>query len=302
MPQALGTTSNQHDPAQLIANQPMPLKYLQTAGATMGQVPTFNGTTVVWGSGGGSGILLQTSGTTNGSQTVLNLTQGAGMSIIDNGSGTITFNNTGPNGSGAANRVAFWTSASIIDDSADFLWVQATKVFSVGDLTSTGNDTRFILDDPSLRTDLYTQDLYVRGYNANVVIFSEATNTYADVNLGDCSSAYGGTRLSVRSSDSHIVGYTDGLFQILNVGNTDEIFRANISTHEVFLGDIPGTGNGTRITVQDSLSKIALEAPVIRMQFLPTYANNAAALGGGLVAGDLYYTNVGGDGILKVVI
>lgn len=35
---------------------------------------------------------------------------------------------------------------------------------------------------------------------------------------------------------------------------------------------------------------------------LQAFANNAAAVGGGLVAGDLYYTNSGGDGIVKIVI
>lgn len=49
MNQAKGTTSDLHNPAQLIAGEPMPLKYLQTSGATSGQVVKFNGTTAVWG-------------------------------------------------------------------------------------------------------------------------------------------------------------------------------------------------------------------------------------------------------------
>lgn len=52
MIQAKETTSDTHNPAQLISGEPLPLKYLQTLGATTGQVPTFNGTTVVWGSPG----------------------------------------------------------------------------------------------------------------------------------------------------------------------------------------------------------------------------------------------------------
>lgn len=56
MNQAIGTTSDQHEPAQLISKQPLPIKYLQTAGATSGQIPTFDGTTVVWQSPSGSGI------------------------------------------------------------------------------------------------------------------------------------------------------------------------------------------------------------------------------------------------------
>lgn len=48
MNQATGTTAEKHIPAMLISGEPLPIKYLQFAGATSGQVPTYNGTTVVW--------------------------------------------------------------------------------------------------------------------------------------------------------------------------------------------------------------------------------------------------------------
>jgi hypothetical protein len=38
----------------------------------------------------------------------------------------------------------------------------------------------------------------------------------------------------------------------------------------------------------------------VRIEGLPTFANDAAAGGGGLVTGDLYVSNVGGDLFLKV--
>jgi hypothetical protein len=41
---------------------------------------------------------------------------------------------------------------------------------------------------------------------------------------------------------------------------------------------------------------------IIRLEGLPTYANNAAAIAGGLVADDVYKTNVAGDGHLRIVI
>jgi hypothetical protein len=49
-----------------------------------GKVPSANLPT-------GSTITLKTDGTNNGSQSVLNLVAGAGVTITDNGSGTITF-------------------------------------------------------------------------------------------------------------------------------------------------------------------------------------------------------------------
>lgn len=49
------------------------------------------------GSGGG-GITLETNGTTNGSQTILNLIAGTGITLSDNGSGGITITATGGGG------------------------------------------------------------------------------------------------------------------------------------------------------------------------------------------------------------
>lgn len=50
------------------------------------------------GSGGGSTITLQTNGTPNGSQTLLNLKQGTNVTIVDDGVGGITINSTGGSG------------------------------------------------------------------------------------------------------------------------------------------------------------------------------------------------------------
>lgn len=40
----------------------------------------------------------------------------------------------------------------------------------------------------------------------------------------------------------------------------------------------------------------------VRLQGLPTYASNAAAITGGLVAGDLFIANVSGEGQLRIVV
>jgi len=52
------------------------------------------------GSGGGIGLLLQTNGVNNGSQSLLNLQQGTNVTITDNGSGTITISASGGGGGG----------------------------------------------------------------------------------------------------------------------------------------------------------------------------------------------------------
>jgi len=53
-----------------------------------------------WAAGGGSGPTLQTNGTPNGSQALLNLAQGTNVTLTDNGTGTVTIDATGGGGSG----------------------------------------------------------------------------------------------------------------------------------------------------------------------------------------------------------
>lgn len=70
---------------------------------------------------------------------------------------------------------------------------------------------------------------------------------------------------------------------------------------------IDGAGNlsqSTPVTANTILSwSGASFAWVDKNNFtLTEYADNAAAIVGGLVVGDLYYTNVAGDGIVKIVI
>lgn len=54
-------------------------------------------------------------------------------------------------------------------------------------------------------------------------------------------------------------------------------------------------GNNVGINKLTPLSKLSVVG-------LPEYSNNAAAVAGGLTAGDFYYTTDGTDGLLKVVL
>lgn len=87
-------TFDQNEPALLIDNNPIPIKYLQYAGATSGQVPTYNGTTVVWGSPGGFTLpTSETDSTTTTGDSVLftesTLTTGNGIRVLGT-TGTFT--------------------------------------------------------------------------------------------------------------------------------------------------------------------------------------------------------------------
>lgn len=65
-----------------------------------------------FGSGGGGSITLEVNGTPAGSQTLLNLVQGTGITITDDGSGNITFTATG-GGTGTVTTVSVVTANGI---------------------------------------------------------------------------------------------------------------------------------------------------------------------------------------------
>jgi len=62
------------------------------------------------------------------------------------------------------------------------------------------------------------------------------------------------------------------------------------------------TGNGTTTALGANNNGVIIRGDHVNHTSIASYANNAAAIAGGLNVGDEYYTNVGGDGILKVVI
>ena len=76
---------------------------------------------------GGAGVILETNGVLNGDQTLLNLQEGENITIVDNGSGTITISAVGGGGEGTVTSVgltmppAFNVSGSPITGAGVFL-------------------------------------------------------------------------------------------------------------------------------------------------------------------------------------
>jgi hypothetical protein len=140
---------------------------------------------------------------------------------------------------GDANLVGNGTQI-YVDDGGQFV--------KIGDVNSISNGTRWELDDVNLRTDFYTQDFYLRGYTNEIGIFAEITATYADVSIGDLSSAFGGTAFRVMSSADEIRGTTDGFFNLKNTSNELYFYAAE---NLIVLGR-NSSGNNTNFSIDDT--------------------------------------------------
>ena len=84
----------------IMQNGGTPIGAAITLNCSTGLTCTNSGGTVT-ATASGTSLSLETNGTPNGSQTLLNLAQGTGITLVDNGSGTVTIASTG--GAGAAN-------------------------------------------------------------------------------------------------------------------------------------------------------------------------------------------------------
>ena len=78
--------------------------------------------------GGGGGITLETNGTPNGDQTLLNLVQGSNMTITDDGFGNITFDAAVGGGGGLLSGNATQVSAGVYTTS-----ITGVTGYSAGD-------------------------------------------------------------------------------------------------------------------------------------------------------------------------
>lgn len=206
---------------------------------------------------GGSGTTLNTystvieiSGTTggvslNGEYTFPLVDGAAGEVMTTDGAGNLSFTAAATGtvtGTGNANQVTYWSGATSITGSNDFSWDPVTKVFTVGDVASTGNDTEFTVDDQ-------TQE--------------------------------------IRNA-------TDGQFNVTNSNGSNYYLAFDTATKIFKLGDIDSVGNGTYIIINDVSS-------TVQISNVPTYANDAAAILGGLSTGELYKTTTLGITSLNIV-
>lgn len=101
------------------------------------------------GSGsGGAGLILETNGVLNGSQSLLNLQQGTNVTITDDGSGTITISATGGGGGGTG------TVTSVALTAPNAFNVSGSPITGAGTLalSASGDSTEYIDGSGNLQT------------------------------------------------------------------------------------------------------------------------------------------------------
>ena len=79
------------------------------------------------------------------------------------------------------------------------------------------------------------------------------------------------------------------------------LFKIQCKNTPILIGD-DGTGNDTKIILEDNIKQVQFQGLHFNYIGLQDFANNAAAITGGLSTGDLYYTNSGGSAVLKIVV
>lgn len=124
------------------------------------------------GGGGGGSLALQTNGTPNGSQTLLNLAGGVGVNITDDGSGTVTVSSAQGfiSGNGSPAGVAFVQAAAGTGDSLAFTnSVVSGNVLAVAFKTE-GDPTGITVTD-TVGTS-YTLAASITGHANNLVVYT----------------------------------------------------------------------------------------------------------------------------------
>ncbi len=105
---------------------------LSTTAPGAGQCLTYNGTAITGAScGSGTAITLQTNGTNNASQTLLNLVAGTNVTLANSG-GNVTISAAGGTGApgGAATQVQF-NNSGVFGGSANFTWNNTSNTLTV---------------------------------------------------------------------------------------------------------------------------------------------------------------------------
>lgn len=118
-----------------------------------------------------------------------------------------------------------------------------------------GTGTRLEMSDANLRTDLFVQDFWIRGYNSNVAFFSEITATGVGLLIGDGSGVFGDTRLEISSqlASTQLIRakVPGGIFDVTNSTGATKWLLIDTVGEDYAIGDLNGAGGSNLIWIED---------------------------------------------------
>lgn len=209
---------------------------------------------------------------------VLTDTNGAGLLSWVTPTGTI-------GGTITTNQIGFGSGVNTLTSGADMTWIPGTKIFSVGDLISTGNDNKFVLNDNTGVTTLTSSLAYAIQDPAGNV-WQQVIPAFHQVNQGDISGNFNLTTFQVddltRSVSASVV--------VAGVGSTfrfnatrAEMLYSNGGTNWGFSAESSGGGE-TKITANNQIWIWPQADSVGTQALVSDGAGNLtwASLGGGL--------------------
>lgn len=225
----------------------------------------------------------------------------------------------GISGAGTAGQVTYWSGASAITSSPNFLWDGTNYIFKVGDPTNAANGTVISLDDTAqlikLGNDSAGTGLSINSSASQITAYKGAansllinTNNHA-VSFGDISSAANGTKF-ILSDTAQSYTFSKGKISIDGVAYVFPAAQAG-APGDVLTNDSAGNlswapAGGGGVTFADSLVNSGGTVTLVNDSASPTasqyYGTNGSSVLGyhnlpAGATGNLTDSTAGGDGI-----
>lgn len=210
-----------------------------------------------------------------------------------------------------AQSIQFTASStfSILDtDIAQATWFKVdtgNQRTTAGDITQAYNKTLWYIDDPT-KLILAQTDGKFQVYDTTMAHASWFIVDVGSMRVksGDITGGNFKTVFDIDDPSQTTTANTDTFYLSNPFNGTQNYLQAhwNAGHPQINFGSAGGVGNSTNFYLDDGIMQIKLQAIHVNYPDIQPFANNAAALAGSLATGDVYYTNVAGDGILKVVI
>ena len=161
----------------------------------------------------------------------------------------------------------------------------ANILYKFGDFGIVNNGTSIVIDD---------NNIVINTSKGGTTIGLQLDFANAIYKLGDSDNVVNGTYLQVYDNNGEIKTFYQNSPNGLSFDFANNIYS---------FGDFGGTYNATYIEINDNNQRITFgtQEGLYNFVFIKAFANNAAAIAGGLSVGDIYRSSTGGGDQLHIV-